>query len=74
MTEVTFPFAPGDYVVHAAHGIALFKDLVRQSVGGMMRDYLLLEYAEGDKLFVPVEQLDRVTRCAPRARRLVARA
>ena len=62
MTEVTFPFAPGDYVVHAAHGIALFKDLVRQDVGGMMRDYLLLEYAEGDKLFVPVEQLDRVTR------------
>ncbi|MDO5358654.1 MAG: transcription-repair coupling factor [Slackia faecicanis] len=62
MTEVTFPFAPGDYVVHAAHGVALFKDLVRQDVGGMMRDYLLLEYAEGDKLFVPVEQLDRVTR------------
>ena len=62
MTEVTFPFAPGDYVVHAAHGVALFKDIVRQDVGGMMRDYLLLEYAEGDKLFVPVEQLDRVTR------------
>ncbi|MDO4442936.1 MAG: transcription-repair coupling factor [Slackia sp.] len=62
MTEVTFPFAPGDYVVHAAHGVALFKDLVRQDMGGTMRDYLLLEYAEGDKLFVPVEQLDRVTR------------
>ena len=62
MTEVTFPFAPGDYVVHAAHGVALFKEIVRQDVGGMMRDYLLLEYAEGDKLFVPVEQLDRVTR------------
>ena len=62
MTEVTFPFAPGDYVVHAAHGVALFKDLVRQDMGGTMRDYLLLDYAEGDKLFVPVEQLDRVTR------------
>lgn len=62
ITEVTFPFKPGDYVVHAAHGVAFFKDLVRRDVGGVMRDYLLLEYADGDKLFVPVEQLDRVTR------------
>ncbi len=62
ITEVTFPFKPGDYVVHAAHGVAFFKDLVRQEVSGVMRDYLLLEYAEGDKLYVPVEQLDRVTR------------
>ena len=62
MTDITFPFKPGDYVVHAAHGIAYFKDLVRQEVDGTMRDYLLLEYAEGDKLYVPVEQLDRVTR------------
>ena len=31
-------------------------------VGGIERDYLLLEYAEGDKLYVPVEQFDRVTR------------
>ncbi|MEG0218188.1 MAG: CarD family transcriptional regulator, partial [Raoultibacter sp.] len=62
ITEVTFPYKPGDYVVHAAHGVAFFKDLVRQDVGGVMRDYLLMEYAEGDKLYVPVEQLDRVTR------------
>ena len=62
VTEITFPYAPGDYVVHAAHGVALFKDLVRQEVGGVMRDYLLLEYASDDKLYVPVEQLDRVTR------------
>ncbi|WP_302222930.1 transcription-repair coupling factor [uncultured Adlercreutzia sp.] len=61
-TEVTFPFKPGDYVVHAAHGIAFFRDLVRREVDGTERDYLQLEYAEGDKLFVPVEQLDRVTR------------
>ena len=62
ITEVTFPFKPGDYVVHAAHGVAFFRDLVRRDVGGVVRDYLQLEYAEGDKLFVPVEQLDRVTR------------
>lgn len=76
ITQITFPYKPGDYVVHAAHGIALFKALVRQEIDGSQRDYLHLEYAEGDKLFVPVEQLDRVTRyvgpegAAPRLTRL----
>ena len=61
-----------------------FKELVRRDVDGTARDYLLLEYAEGDKLYVPVEQLDRVTRYvgpegavpaphAPEHGRLVAR-
>lgn len=62
ITEVTFPYKPGDYVVHAAHGVAHFKELLRRDIDGVSRDYLLLEYAEGDKLYVPVEQLDRVTR------------
>ena len=62
ITDVTFPYKPGDYVVHAAHGVAFFKELVRREIDGTARDYLLLEYAEGDKLYVPVEQLDRVTR------------
>ncbi|MBE6471828.1 MAG: transcription-repair coupling factor, partial [Coriobacteriaceae bacterium] len=62
ITQVTFPYKPGDYVVHVAHGIALFKELVRQDVDGSMRDYLLLEYADNDKLYVPVEQLDRISR------------
>ena len=48
-------------MVHAAHGVAYFKELVRRDVDGTARDYLLLEYSEGDKLYVPVEQLDRVT-------------
>ncbi|MBO7702127.1 MAG: transcription-repair coupling factor, partial [Eggerthellaceae bacterium] len=62
ITEITFPYQPGDYVVHAAHGIGHFTGLVQQEVDGTRRDYLLIEYAEGDKLYVPVEQLDRVTR------------
>ena len=61
-TTVMFPFKPGDYVVHATHGIALFSDIVRQEVGGRERDYFLLEYAGGDKLFVPLEQVDRISR------------
>ena len=62
VTEVTFPFKPGDYVVHATHGIALFSEIVRQEVAGRERDYFLLEYAGGDKLYVPLEQVDRITR------------
>jgi transcription-repair coupling factor (superfamily II helicase) len=75
-TSVTFPFKPGDYVVHSTHGIALFSDIVRQEVAGRERDYFLLEYAGGDKLFVPLEQVDRITRYvgadgnAPRLTRL----
>ena len=75
-TSVTFPFKPGDYVVHATHGIALFSAIVRQEVAGRERDYFLLEYAGEDKLFVPLEQVDRITRyvgpdgSAPRLTRL----
>ena len=62
VTEVTFPYKPGDYVVHAAHGVAYFAGLVRREIDGTARDYLELDYDGDDKLFVPVEQLDRVTR------------
>src|SRR5690606_11049095 len=53
---------PGDYVVHIEHGIAVYEGLVRRSVGGIERDYLNLRYAEGDRLYVPVHQIDRVSR------------
>ena len=62
ITEVTFPFQPGDYVVHQHHGIAFFSEIVQQEVGGIQRDYLLLKYAQEDKLFVPIEQIDKITR------------
>ncbi|WP_165060367.1 transcription-repair coupling factor [Adlercreutzia sp. ZJ154] len=62
ITKITFPYAPGDYVVHAVFGVALFKAIVRREIDGTERDYMELEYAEGDKLFLPVEQLDRVTK------------
>ncbi|MBP5313883.1 MAG: hypothetical protein J6Y65_03050 [Eggerthellaceae bacterium] len=62
INNITFAYKPGDYVVHAVHGVAYFKEMVRRQTEGVERDYLLLEYAEGDKLYVPVEQLDRVTR------------
>ncbi len=49
-----------DYVVHINHGIGIYRGLTRQNLGGMEREHLVLEYAEGDKLYVPVTQLDRV--------------
>ncbi|MHB8576665.1 MAG: transcription-repair coupling factor [Dehalococcoidia bacterium] len=54
--------APGDYVVHVEHGIAVFQALVRRLVDGVEREYLELHYADGDKLLVPTDQVDRVTR------------
>ena len=61
-TTTTFPFKPGDYVVHARHGIALFTGIVRQEISGRERDYFLLQYASEDKLYVPLERVDRITR------------
>jgi len=52
----------GDWVVHIDHGIGRFNGLVERAVDGMQREYLCVEYAEGDQLFVPVYQADRLTR------------
>jgi len=54
--------AAGDHVVHLEHGIARFAGLVRLTFDGHEREYLELRYAEGDRLFVPTDQLDRVSR------------
>jgi transcription-repair coupling factor (superfamily II helicase) len=54
--------APGDYVVHIDHGIARFHGLAMMSSDGMEREYLVLEYAAGDRLYVPTERIDRVSR------------
>ena len=52
----------GDYVVHIEHGIARFAGATRMSLGGTEREYLVLEYAAGDKLYVPSDQVDRIGR------------
>lgn len=52
----------GDYVVHIQHGIGIFRGVVRQKILGSEGDYLLIEYAGGDLLYVPVSQIDRVQR------------
>ncbi|MFN8018145.1 MAG: transcription-repair coupling factor [Acidimicrobiales bacterium] len=51
---------PGDYVVHHQHGVARYGGMVKRAIGGVERDYLLLEYKGEDKLYVPSDQIDAV--------------
>ena len=60
----------GDYVVHIDHGIGIYRGLVRKTVrpepgataGSAQNEYLELEYGEGDRLYVPVSHIDRISR------------
>jgi transcription-repair coupling factor (superfamily II helicase) len=59
---------PGDFVVHEQHGVGKFVEMVQRTIGDATREYLVIEYAPskrgqpGDRLFVPTDQLDQVTR------------
>ncbi len=59
---------PGDYVVHEQHGVGRYIEMVQRTVAGATREYLVVEYAPskrgqpGDRLYVPTDQLDQVTR------------
>ncbi|NSW86396.1 MAG: transcription-repair coupling factor [Syntrophobacteraceae bacterium] len=50
----------GDFVVHVDHGIGIYKELVHLEVRGMAGDFLLIEYQDGDRLYVPVDKLRKV--------------
>lgn len=52
----------GDYVVHTDHGIGLYRGLQKLSVGGIENDFMLVEYQENDKLYLPVDRLDILQR------------
>jgi transcription-repair coupling factor (superfamily II helicase) len=53
---------PGDYVVHIEHGIGQFIGTTRMADDGVEREYLIVQYAGTDRLYVPTDQLDRLTR------------
>ncbi|MEI2648353.1 MAG: transcription-repair coupling factor [Dermatophilaceae bacterium] len=59
---------PGDFVVHEQHGVGRFVEMMQRTVGGATREYVVLEYAAskrgqpGDRLYVPTDQLDQVTK------------
>lgn len=58
----------GDYVVHEQHGVGRYVELVARTVAGISREYLVIEYAAskrgqpGDRLFVPTDTLEQVTK------------
>lgn len=58
----------GDHVVHEQHGVGRYVELVNRTIQGAAREYLVIEYAPskrgqpGDRLFVPMDQLDLVSR------------
>ena len=52
----------GDYVVHEDHGVGVYQGITRIQSEGSWHDYLLIHYSGNDKLYVPVEQLERVQR------------
>jgi transcription-repair coupling factor (superfamily II helicase) len=51
---------PGDYVVHYQHGVGRYAGMVKRAIGGVERDYLLLEYKGNDKLYIPSDQIDSI--------------
>jgi transcription-repair coupling factor (superfamily II helicase) len=53
---------PGDWIVHIDYGIGRYIGLVRRTLEGMEREFLCIEYKNGDQIFVPIHQADRLTR------------
>ncbi|MCK4863181.1 MAG: DEAD/DEAH box helicase, partial [Dehalococcoidales bacterium] len=53
---------PDDYVVHVEHGIGKFTGVTTLKTAGVEKEYLVLQYAAGDILYVPTDQIDRVSR------------
>ncbi len=53
---------PGDFVVHQVHGVGRYEGMVARAIGGVERDYLLVAYRGGDKLYVPTDQVGTVRR------------
>lgn len=52
----------GDYVVHETHGIGRYLGITTMESGGVTRDYITIQYAGSDRLFMPVEKLDKVSK------------
>lgn len=57
-----FDLKEGDYAVHDIHGIGIYRGLTSIPVAGVQKDFMLIEYRDGDKLYIPADQLNRVTR------------
>ena len=52
----------GDYVVHFAHGIGIYRGIKTLVKNGLKKDYITIEYRDGDKLYIPVEKLEFINK------------
>ena len=73
-TALLLELATGDFVVHESYGVGRYHGMVTRELGGISRDYLIIEYHGQDRLYLPTEQLEAITRYtggdAPRLNRL----
>ncbi len=53
---------PGDWVVHIDYGVGRYTGLVQRTLEGLAREFLCVEYKNGDQVYVPIHQADRLTR------------
>jgi transcription-repair coupling factor (superfamily II helicase) len=71
---IALELSPGDFAVHQVHGVGRYVGITRRAVAGAERDYIVLEYAEGDRLSVPTDSVGMVAKYlggdAPRLHRL----
>ena len=52
----------GDYVVHSVHGVGIYFGLTKQEIDGQLKDYLTIEYSNKDRLHIPAEQINLLSR------------
>lgn len=73
-TALLLELAPGDYVVHEVYGVGRYHGMTKREIAGVSRDYLIISYHGDDRLYLPTEQLDAITKYSggdsPRLNRL----
>lgn len=60
--DLLLSLAPNDHVVHFEHGIGVFRELIEKEMNGVKREYVAIEYADQDRLYVPITELYRLTK------------
>ncbi|MDD2908054.1 MAG: CarD family transcriptional regulator [Candidatus Gracilibacteria bacterium] len=60
--DLLMQIKPGDYIVHIDHGVGVFREIVEKELSGIKKEYITLEYKNSDKLFVPITEINRVSK------------
>jgi transcription-repair coupling factor (superfamily II helicase) len=60
--EGIFDIKEGDYIVHVEHGIGIYRGIERLNTRGMEKDFIKIEYYDGDEIFIPIDQINILQR------------